>query len=94
MGGKINMDIEELKLEVGELKASMEADSPDMRNYLLRIHKNLLTYPELTYLLQPSDRATIVAGLCKIQGIQLETKAAKPKSKTAMLKALSSVEDL
>lgn len=77
-----NPMLDAIKMQVAELEQALLANDPQMPQYLKRIHSNLLQHPELVHIIQPSERATIIAGLGQLTGVVIkavEKKAAAKK---------------
>ena len=82
-------------LKISELSTALETNNPDISSYVKAIHKNLLQFPELVHILQPSQVVTIVKGIELVNGEKIAEEA-KPKVRAtrAGSKAKESIADL
>lgn len=79
----INQSTEINKL-ITSLSSSLQAQDPNIANYVNSIHKYLLANPNTVTMLSPEDKRTFFAGLSSIsrkQLIESKEKSKKPTSK-------------
>lgn len=77
-----------------ELEAQLVADDPDIRSYLREINQQLRQFPELLYLLQPSQRSAIYRGLIAVSEIEIVKVKAKKAGKAHVMDNGKSVLDM
>lgn len=80
-----------IRMQIAELEQQLLANDPALPMYLKRIHANLLQYPELVHIIQPEERATIIAGLSRLTGSVL---IAAEKKTTAKKLSSHTVDDI
>ena len=71
---------------IHDLELELEADNPNVRDELIKIHKELRDRPELAHILTDEQIKSIVTGLSIRTSTDLLA-AAKPAKKTAPAKA-------
>ena len=57
--------IEQLQLQIAQLGAELEANSPGYKNYLKEIHQSLLKAPEMVHLLKTDGELSVVIDAMK-----------------------------
>jgi hypothetical protein len=84
----------DILLKISELSTALETNNPDISSYVKAIHKNLLQFPELVHILQPSQVVTIVKGIELVNGEKIAEET-KPKVRaTRATKPKESIADL
>lgn len=72
------------------IEKALLSNDPNMRQYLVHMHQQLLKFPELLYVLQPDQIGIVVKAATRVAGIELTTSETKRKerSERASLKKL------
>lgn len=71
------LDIAAIKMKLAELRASIDASVPGYVGILGLIHQEFRNQPELLYMLDDSEIATVISGLSLFHKVEI----AEPKDK-------------
>ena len=66
-----------IRMLLGDLEQALDAEIPDYKNILQRIHSMLQREPENVTVLQPEELAIVVRGLSKAKNMFLDAVVAK-----------------